>query len=80
MDAVEERQLERQGQKLGHSGGRFLLIGLLIAIPGIVLVLTGVTGLGIAFLLIGCIPGIVGVGLIVSSAVARWSARHKLFA
>jgi hypothetical protein len=80
MDAVEDRELERQGLRMGRSGSRFLLLGIPIAIVGIVLIVVGVTGLGIAILLIGGIPGTVGVALILSSAVARWSARHKLFA
>ncbi len=83
MDAVRDRQLERQGKRMGHSGGWFVLIGVLIAIPGIVLVLIDhgwSVGVGTAVLLLASVPGAIGIGLLASSAIARWSARHKLFA
>jgi uncharacterized membrane protein len=82
MSSVSERQLERQGRRLGSSGGRFALLGLLIAIPGIVLIVIGgsALGFGLAVLGIAAIPGIIGIGMLLSSVVARWSARHKSFA
>lgn len=81
--AVADRELERQGRRMGHSAGRFVLIGIAIAIPGIVLLLIDhgwSVGVGIAVLLIASIPLVVGLGLLVSSAVSRWAARRKLFA
>jgi hypothetical protein len=82
MTSVPEPQLERQGRRLGGSGARLLLVGVLIAIPGIVLVLIGSSalGFGLAVLGIAAIPGAIGGGMLLSSAVARWSARHKSFA
>ena len=80
---VKEPALERQGRRLGHSGGWFLLLAVLIAIPGVLLVVLGGTmasGVGVVVLVLASAPAIVGIGLLVSSAVARWSARHKLFA
>jgi hypothetical protein len=68
---------------MGHSGWWFVLVAAAIAVPGIVLVSLGhgwSIGVGIAVLLIAGVPGTLGVGLLVSSAVSRWSARHKLFA
>jgi hypothetical protein len=62
---------------------RFLALALLVLIPGIVLVIVGsdgLLGLGIALILLASIPGSVALGLLVSSSVARWAARHKLFA
>jgi hypothetical protein len=62
---------------------RFLAIALVLLIPGIVLVIVGHhgwLGLGIALILFSSLPGSVFVGLLVSSSVARWAARHKLFA
>lgn len=82
-DNVKEPVLERQGRRLGHSGGWFLLLAMLIAIPGVLLVVlggTGASGVGIVVLALASAPAIVGVGLVISSAVARWSARHNLFA
>jgi hypothetical protein len=82
-EAVADRELDRQGRRFGHAAGRFLLIGIVIAIPGVVLLLIDhgwSIGVGIAVLLIASIPLVVGAGLLVSSAVSRWAARRKLFA
>jgi hypothetical protein len=62
---------------------RFLALAVLVLIPGIVLVIVGsggLLGLGVALILLSSIPGSFGLGLLVSSSVARWAARHKLFA
>lgn len=62
---------------------KFLLIGLLVAIPGIVLVVVGhhwLLALGILLILLGSGPVGIGLGLVFSGSVARWAARHKLFA
>jgi hypothetical protein len=80
---VQDRELERQGRRFGHSAAWFLLVGLVVAIPGVVLILIDhgwSVGAGIAVLFIAAIPGTVGLGLLVSSAISRWSARRKLFA
>ena len=84
---VKDPQLERQGRRLGKPGKWWLLVGLVIAIPGIVLLVVGLTAdqrtlwvVGVAVLVIGSIPATVGVALLVSGAVARRAARHKLFA
>jgi len=78
---VADRQLERQGRKLGHTGVWWLTVGLVIAIPGIVLIAIGTAiGLGIAIVLIASGPVGIGLALLVSSAISRWSARHRLFA
>ncbi len=80
---VREPGLERTGKRLGHSAAWFLAVALAVAIPGVVLVLIDnhwSLGVGVAILLIACIPGMIGFGLIVSAVVARWSARHRSFA
>jgi hypothetical protein len=80
---VKEPGLERTGKRLGRSAGWFLAVALAIAIPGIVLVIidSGVTfPVGVAVLLIASIPGVIGLGLLVSGVVSRWSARHRSFA
>jgi hypothetical protein len=80
-DTVKDRQLERQGRRLGHSGWWFLLVGLVVAIPGIILIVINTAlGLGIAIVFIASIPAGVGVALLASSLVSRWSARRKSFA
>jgi predicted acyltransferase len=54
-----------------------------MAIAGIVLILIGhgwSVGLGIAILLLASVPGTIGFGLFTGGGIARWAARHKLFA
>jgi hypothetical protein len=84
---VHEPGLERQGRRIGRSGSWFLVVGILVAIPGIVMLAVGLpTGhtwlwaFGIAIVLIGSVPGAVGIGMLLSSLVSRWHARHRLFA
>jgi hypothetical protein len=80
---VEEPELERHGRVLGASGWRFLVLGLIAALPGVALVVftDGVAmGIGIALVALAGCSAVVGAGLLLSSLVARWSARHKLFA
>jgi hypothetical protein len=84
LDVLADRQLERQGRRLGHSAVWFLVFCLVLVVPGIVLVAVGsswpVIGLGAALVLLASLPGAVAVALLGSSAVARWSARRKPFA
>lgn len=82
-ERVEDRELERQGRRFGHSAAWFLLAAAAVAVPGIILVLIDrgwSLGVGVAVLLLASIPAAIGLGLVVSSAFARWSARHKSFA
>ena len=75
--------LERQGRRMLRPALRFLALALILLIPGIVLVIVGhdgLLGLGIALILLSSLPGTVAVGLLASSSVARWAARHRLFA
>ena len=81
--SVAEPELERQGQRLGRPAGWFLFVAALIAVPGIVLILfTGgwAQAVGIVLVALSGPPCIVAVGLLLSSLVARWSARHRSFA
>lgn len=78
---VKDRELERQGQRMLRPAVRFLLLGSVLATPGIVMVAGGwVAPLGAVLLAFGSMPIAVAVALLVSSSVARWAARHKLFA
>jgi len=80
---VHEPRLDRAGRRFGHSAGWFIGLAVPFLVVGIVLVLIG-TGWSIAFgalaFLLACIPGVIGIGLLVSAMVARWSARHRSFA
>lgn len=81
--AVEEPELERQGRVLGATGWRFLVLGLFAALPGGALAVFSdgwAMAIGIAVLALAGCPAVVGAGLLLSSLVTRWSARHKLFA
>jgi pheromone shutdown protein TraB len=82
-EAVADRELERQGRRMGHSAIWFLLVGIAIAIPGVVLIVLKhywSIGVGIAVCLIASVPLTIGVGLLVSGAVSRWASRRKSFA
>jgi hypothetical protein len=80
---VRDRQLERQGKRLIGPALRLIAIAAVMAVAGIILILIGhgwSVGVGIAVLLLASVPGTVGFGLLSGGAVARWAARHKLFA
>lgn len=83
IGGIREPDLERQGRVLGASGWRFLVFGLIVALPGIALVVFSdgrARAIGIAVGALAGGPVVVGGALLLSSRVARWSARHKLFA
>lgn len=80
---VEDAALERQGRRMIRPAVRFVLVSLVLMIPGIVLVVVGhngLLGLGIALIFLSSAPLAIGLGLLFSATVARWAARHKLFA
>jgi hypothetical protein len=80
---VEDPVLERQGKRMIGPAIRLLATTAVMAIAGIVLILIGhgwSVGLGIAVLLLACVPGTIGFGMFTGGAIARWAARHKLFA
>lgn len=80
---VPEPQLERQSRRFGRSGRWFFMLGLVLVVPGIVLIVLGhgwVFALGLVLLALGLVPSIVAVGLLVSGAVAHWAARRRPFA
>jgi len=80
---VPDPQLERQGRRMIRPALRFLAISLIPMIPGIVLIAIGhdgLLGLGIALIFIASCPVAIGIGLLCSASIARWAARHKLFA
>ena len=78
---VEDRELERQGQRMLPPARGFLLMAAILAIPGVLLVVTDLAlQLGLIMLAFASLPGVVGLGLLLTASVARWAARHKLFA
>jgi hypothetical protein len=82
-NSVKDRELERQGRRMIGPAVRFIGIAAVLAVAGIVLIVIGhgwSVGVGIAVLLLASVPGTVGFGLLTGGAVARWAARHKLFA
>jgi hypothetical protein len=80
QNSVKDRELERQGKRMERPAVRFLLVALIIAVPGVIVLFTGPLGIGAAIIVLACVPGMVGIALLVSSGFARWAARHKLFA
>ena len=82
-DSVQDRELERQGRRMIGPGLRLLAISAVLLVAGVVLILIGhgwSVGVGIAVLLLASVPGTIGFGLLTGGAIARWAARHKLFA
>jgi hypothetical protein len=82
-DKVRDRTLERQGRVLGRSAQWLLGAGSILVVPGIVLIVltsTWAYGLGWALVGLGGGPVLVGLALLLSSLVSRWSARHRSFA
>ncbi|MBV9942574.1 MAG: hypothetical protein JO262_10640 [Solirubrobacterales bacterium] len=82
-DPVQDPELERQGRRMIGPGLRLLAVSAVLAIAGIVLILIGhgwSVGVGIAVLLLASVPATIGFGLLTGGAIARWAARHKLFA
>jgi hypothetical protein len=80
---VEDPVLERQGKRMIGPAIRLLAITAVMAVAGIILILIGhgwSVGVGIAVLLLASVPGTIGFGLFTGGAIARWAARHKLFA
>jgi hypothetical protein len=82
-DAPVDRELDRQGRRLGTSGRWLILLAVLLAVPGVLLIVVGsgaVHGIGIALLSLAGAPALAGIGLVLANVVAWWSARHKPFA
>lgn len=82
-NTVKDRELERQGRRLIAPSPWLLLVGGVIAIIGAVFVIIGtgfLFGLGLALLVIGGGPAIVGLGLLLAGVISRWAARHRSFA
>lgn len=80
---VQDPVLERQGKRMIGPAIQLVAVAAVMAIAGIVLILIGhgwSVGLGIAILLLASVPGTIGFGLFTGGGIARWAARHKLFA
>jgi hypothetical protein len=78
---IKDRELERQGERMAAPARGFLLVAAIMAIPGLFFVVTDLAQtLGVVMLVLASLPGVVGLGLLISASVARWAARHKLFA
>jgi hypothetical protein len=60
-----------------------LVLAVLVAVPGVLLIVFThgwAQALGIVLVALSGPPSVVAVGLLLSSLVARWSARHRPFA
>jgi hypothetical protein len=82
-NSVQDRQLERQGKRMIGPALRLIAVSALLAVVGVILILIGhgwSIGVGIAVILLGSVPATIGFGLLTGGAIARWAARHKLFA
>ena len=82
-NSVKDRELDRTGRRMIGPAARFIAIAAVLAVAGVVLILIGhgwSVGVGVAVILLAGVPGTIGFGLLTGGAVARWAARHKLFA
>jgi hypothetical protein len=80
---LPEPELKRQAKDLVTPAVGFLMIGLTVLVPGLLLVLLGhgwVFTLGIVLMAISSPFDIVGVAGLGSAVVAHWAARRKSFA
>jgi len=69
-DAPIDRDLDRAGRRLRKSGWPFVVIGVLVAAPGVILITLGdgwVVGIGIALVTLALVPTIAGIGLLLSA-------------
>ena len=81
--SVPEPQLERQARRLARPGAWFLLVGIALIVPGIVVFLIAsgwLSALGIAVAVLGFPLVWIGLGATLSGGVAHWSAHHRPFA
>jgi hypothetical protein len=77
---VPEPELERQGRRFGPIAGRFILIGLVLGVPGVLMFILGhawLAAIGIALAAVAAPPAMVGIALLLTAVVARWTARHR---
>ncbi len=82
-NSVQDPVLERQGKRMMGPAIRFIAVAAVMAVAGVILIIIGhgwSVGVGIALLLLAGVPGTLGFGLLSGGAVARWAARHRLFA
>lgn len=81
--SVKDPELERQGRRLGRPGWWFLLVAVLLAVPGVLLTVFATSwgrSIGIVLLVLAGSVAVVAMGLLLPSLISRWSARHKSFA
>jgi hypothetical protein len=80
---VADPDLERQGRRLIRPAWPFLALAAVLAIIGIVLVVSAggwAQALGIVLIALAGPPAAVGGGLLTTGGVSRWAARRKPFA
>ena len=78
-----DRELDRSGRRLRKPGWWFLVFAVVIAAPGIVLIVVSREwgdGIGVALVALALVPAGAGAALMLSSLVAWWAARGKPFA
>jgi hypothetical protein len=80
---TQRRPPDHADRRLAGPAWRFLALAVVVALPGIVLILVGgtwVRAIGIAVTVMACVPALVALGLLVGSLVSWWVARGKPFA
>jgi Flp pilus assembly protein TadB len=75
-----DADLDRKGRGLRASSLPFLLLGVLLAVVGIILIVAGAVVAGAVLVALALTPLLVAGGLMLPGVVSWWAARHKPFA
>jgi hypothetical protein len=80
MQASTDRDLDSAGRRQHETGARWLLIGGVLFVLGLLLALVGASFPGVFLMSLATPPTLVGAALTVTSLVSRRSAAGKPFA
>lgn len=76
-------ELARQSRRFRRPSGWFVLLAVVLEVPGILLLVLGsswLIALGAVLIAFGAIPATVAGGLLVSAVVAWWASNRRPFA
>jgi hypothetical protein len=77
---VQDPQLHRTQRRFDAIGWRFLLLGGVLALLGLVVGLLGADSFGAGIAWVAVVPTVIGIALLVVALVSGWSARKRPFA
>jgi hypothetical protein len=77
------RELDRTGGRFRDFGGRFALLAVVMAVVGALLIVLAdgvIEFFGVVLASLAILPGIIGIGLLLSALVAKRAAKGRSFA